>query len=106
MPYYGNNYKKSKTENNKIVKRKNKVTDKRNNEIKSDLFQNVEGFFGNNLVKNMRFGSKGDTISGYIHREVRLRDNKGNEQIVSEDQFFNSGSGYKVRINDNSSESL
>ena len=60
---------------------------------------NTSGFLGNNLANNMRFGTKGDTVSGYVKREVVVKDSKGNTQIAREMQFFNSGKGYKIEVN-------
>ncbi len=63
-----------------------------------------EGFLGNNLVDDMKFGSKGQTVSGYVQREVEIRDSNGNVQVARETQFFNSGNGYKLNIGGCSNE--
>ena len=55
--------------------------------------------FRGNIVDNMKFGSPGDQLSGYVRREVVLIDKNGNKQIAKEEQFFNSGKGIRVRIN-------
>ena len=39
----------------------------------------------------MRFGGKEHTLSGFVRREIIMKDNKGNKQIAREEQFFNSG---------------
>ena len=46
----------------------------------------------------MKFGNPGDTLSGYVQREVVFIDRQGNKQIARERQFFNSGKNIRVRI--------
>ena len=47
----------------------------------------------------MRFGRKGQVISGYTKRELIYKDSSGNQQIAREEQFFNAGHRIRVRIN-------
>lgn len=56
---------------------------------------------GNNMVDNMRFGTKGHDLSGYIKREIIIKDRYGNTQIAREQQFFNSAEDLNVKINQN-----
>lgn len=46
--------------------------------------------FSNNLSNDMRFGRKGNDISGYVKREILIEDSKGNKKMAREVQFFNS----------------
>ena len=46
--------------------------------------------FSNNLSNDMRFGRKGNDISGYVKREILIEDSKGNKKMAREIQFFNS----------------
>ena len=54
--------------------------------------------FRGNIVNGMKFGNPGDTLSGYVQREVVFIDKQGNKQIARERQFFNSGKNIRVRI--------
>jgi hypothetical protein len=38
----------------------------------------------------MRFGAKGHELSGFVSRKLIYIDNRGNKQIATERQFFNS----------------
>lgn len=59
-------------------------------------------FFQGNLVQNMRFGGKDHDLSGYVERQVVMKDKHGNVQIAREKQFFNaSKNGMHVRVRDN-----
>jgi hypothetical protein len=60
----------------------------------------AQGFFNGNLASNMKFGSPGDHLSGYVRREIVIKDRHGNETRASERQFFNSGKDYNIKIND------
>ena len=66
----------------------------------------TNGFFNGNLAPNMKFGSPGSELSGYVKRKVVVRDAQGNETTASEVQFFNSGKKIKVNVNGNESESI
>lgn len=46
--------------------------------------------FSNNLSNDMRFGGKGNDVSGYVKREIIMEDSKGNKKMAREVQFFNS----------------
>jgi len=63
------------------------------------------GFFNGNLANNMRFGRNGDELSGYVKREIYMRDQQGNVQRAKETQFFNSATklGY-IRIEDDNGD--
>lgn len=59
-------------------------------------------FFQGNLVQNMKFGGKDHDLSGYVERQVVMKDKHGNVQIAREKQFFNaSKNGMHVRVRDN-----
>ena len=60
-----------------------------------------QGFFNGNLATDMKFGSPGDHLSGYVHRKIRIKDRHGNETVASERQFFNSGKDFNIKIRDN-----
>lgn len=84
-----------KIENSKALTNRNNnypVNDT-NNSINpaSKLFRGI-------IVNNMRFGGKEYTLSGFVRREILMKDNKGNKQIAREEQFFNSGKNINVRI--------
>lgn len=86
---------------------KKKYYPKKKNTSKNNTNKNTinpNSFLGQNIANNMRFGNPGDTISGYVKREVVIKDGRGNMQIAREQQFFNSGKGYKMRINGNSND--
>lgn len=59
----------------------------------------AQSLFRGNIVNNMRFGRKGQVISGYTKRELIYKDSSGNQQIAREEQFFNAGHRIRVRIN-------
>lgn len=59
----------------------------------------AQSLFRGNIVNNMRFGRKGQMISGYTKRELIYKDSSGNQQIAREEQFFNAGHRIRVRIN-------
>ena len=48
------------------------------------------GFFNGNLANGMNFGGKDHDLSGYVKREVFVKDQYGNVQKARETQFFNS----------------
>ena len=63
-------------------------------------------FFNGNLAQNMKFGTPDSELSGYVKREVYMKDQYGNVQRASEKQFFNSGKNIaSVRIDDERSKS-
>ncbi len=66
----------------------------------------TQGFFSGNLAPNMKFGSPGSEVSGYVKRKVTMKDAQGNETSASEIQFFNSGKRIKVNVNGNESENI
>jgi len=59
-----------------------------------------QGFFNGNLAQNMKFGAPGDHLSGYVRREIVIKDRFGNETRACERQFFNSGKDYNIKIDD------
>ncbi|MCF7926305.1 MAG: hypothetical protein K9L74_01845 [Candidatus Izimaplasma sp.] len=48
------------------------------------------GFFNGNLAEGMNFGGKDHELSGFVRREVFMKDKDGNIQKAREEQFFNS----------------
>ena len=66
---------------------------------------NMNTFFNGNLARNMRFGVPNNQLSGYVKRELSIKDRDGNETKASEEQFFNSSSNpMRVRINGKESD--
>lgn len=84
-----------KTQNNKALANKNKSypVNSTNNNINP-----VNKLFRGNIVNNMKFGGKDHTLSGFVRREIIMKDSYGNKQIAREEQFFNSGKNINVRI--------
>jgi len=95
--YNNGNKKYYPTKRNNIPARKNNTPAKYSNT--NNL--NPNGFFGGNLARDMKFGSEGDSLSGYVTREIIIKDRQGNTKIAREKQFFNSGKEVNVRINKN-----
>lgn len=63
------------------------------------------GFFNGNLANNMRFGRNGDELSGYVKREIYMKDQHGNVQRAKETQFFNSATQLgTIRIRDDNDD--
>ena len=72
---------------------------------KSGPMVGLNGFFNGNLAQNMKFGAKDHELSGFVRREVFIRDQYGNTQRMREQQFFNSGNRIgKIRINKNEAD--
>ena len=91
-------YPKKVTENNNnLSPNKKKYYPKQNHVQQQHL---SKGFFNGNLAKDMKFGAPGDNLSGYVKREIRMKDRFGNETIASEQQFFNSGANLEIEIQD------
>lgn len=65
----------------------------------------LAGFFNTNKDIGMNFGDDNHEKSGYIKREIIIKDRYGNTQIAREKQFFNSAKsiGY-LRVDDNEGE--
>jgi hypothetical protein len=84
-PYYVSHYQHSH-------KRRNRHYHTPSNHYQNQGNQRVSGqnFFNGNLAQNMRFGAKGHELSGFVSRKLICIDNRGNKQIATERQFFNS----------------
>jgi hypothetical protein len=78
----------------------------KNRENKNKGGQMFGDFFNGNLANNMKFGTPDSELSGYVKREVYMKDQYGNVQRASEKQFFNSGKKLgSVRVDDERSKS-
>ena len=61
----------------------------------------IPKIFTENLVNTTTFGKNAREISGYVHREVIIKDRHGNQKIMREKQFFNAGQNLgQIRIKD------
>ena len=97
----------TKTKYSPVKHHNNKVPEQRKNRnyYYPQPSNPAQSLFRGNLANNMKFGSKGQTISGYTRRELIYKDSSGNQQIAREEQFFNAGHRIRVRINKDKNDS-
>ena len=96
MTDHQNNYDKNRNYKQKkhSVQNKNSSYPSRNNNP-PNMFG---GFFNGNLVSDMKFGGKDHELSGFLQREIYIRDRYGNIQRAREKQFFNSGNSKHIHV--------
>lgn len=94
-----NTYKPKKKKTNEVVVRTQQQRPHHNNHKNHAQKRNkpisIENLFNGNVVANLRFDNPNHDLSGYVYREVYIKDAYGNIQSAKEKQFFNSSKEHR-----------